>query len=141
MDFQGRVEGGRVVPLFPQDAQDLADMDGSNVRVMITQPKTRSLSQLGLYWAFCTKLSENWPGPDQIDRRAVSDLLKLEIGHSYVFRDSAGRYRLLPRSIAFNALSQERFNDVMQRALGAACLLFGADLAGAVYSDLGLDHP
>jgi len=138
LEFQGKVEGGRVVPQFPQDAEDLGDWEGATVRCVLTQARTRSPSQLRLWWGFCGKVAENWPGADSIDSKAVSDLLKLEMGHAYVFRDAAGGYRRLPKSIAFNALSQDQFNGVMNKALACAHRLFGQELTDACFREVGL---
>jgi hypothetical protein len=131
-EFQAKVEHGRVVPLFPADAEALAALEGETVKAVLTQRKGRSSPQLRLWWAYMTLITDNLPEDfGDVSKDSVSDLVKIEAGHSLVFRDAKGRYREIPRSIAFAKLDQAAFNELIEKAHGAAARLFGKSLSSA----------
>jgi hypothetical protein len=116
------------------DAEVLASLAGSTYRAVLTQPRGRSLSQLGLYFAMCGKIADNHPGgfsKDDVDR-----VLRMECGHTRAFQAANGLYYRVPKSIAFNATPAEAFTRFLDLALIKAGELFGADLALAVRREL-----
>lgn len=116
------------------DAEALAGLAGATYRAVLTQPRGRSLSQLGLWWSLCGLIADNHPA--DLTKDEVSDVLKIECGHVKVWKDNKGLFRRSPKSIAFNALSAEDFSKLLDVALMKAGALFGDDLTLAVIREL-----
>lgn len=127
-------DAGRVSGATASDAEILAGLAGGSYRAVLTQPRGRSLSALGLWWALCGMIADNHPA--DLTKEAVSDVLKVECGHAQVWQDAAGQYRRTPKSIAFNAMSGEDFGKLLDKALFKASILFGDDLTAAVVAEL-----
>lgn len=127
-------EGGRVSGATASDAELLASLAGATYRAVLTQPRGRSLSQMGLYWAMCGLIADNHPA--DLSKDEVSDVLKIECGHVRVWQDAKGVYRRTPKSIAFNAMSPADFRQFLDLALIKASGLFGEGLTDAVRREL-----
>lgn len=127
-------QGGNPFGATASDAETLASLAGSTYRAVLTQPRGRSLSQMGLWWAMCGLIADNHPA--DLTKENVSDTLKIECGHANVWQDCTGLYRRSPKSIAFNAMSGEDFSKLLDLALVKAGPLFGDDLTAAVIAEL-----
>lgn len=125
---------GRPFGATAADAEALAGLAGATYRAVLTQPRGRSMSQLGLWWSLCGLIADNHPA--DLTKESVSDTLKIECGHAHVWQDASGLYRRSPKSIAFNAMSSEAFSKLLDLALVKASLLFGDDLTLAVRREL-----
>lgn len=129
IDEQGRAQG-----VTASDAEALSSLAGATYRAVLTQPRGRSLSQLGLWWAMCGLIADNHPA--DLTKHNVSDTLKIECGHAHVWKDTTGLFRRSPKSIAFNALTADAFSKLLDLALTKAGPLFGNDLTLAVIREL-----
>ena len=129
-------EHGHLVGKTSADAEALCELDGQTLRAVLTVPAGRSLSQLNLWWAVCSMIADNYAGTGMLTREIVSDILKIECGHCFVWRDAGKSYHRAPRSIAMNKMSSADFSALMDRMLGAASELFGAGLAQAARDEL-----
>lgn len=129
VDEQGRVSGATA-----SDAEALAGLAGATYRAVLTQPRGRSISALGLWWKLCSMIAENHPA--ELTKENVSDTLKIECGHAHVWKDATGLFRRSPKSIAFNAMPGEAFSRLIDLALAKAGPLFGDDLTAAVAAEL-----
>lgn len=127
-------EDGRPFGATASDAEALSSLAGSTYRAVLTQPRGRSLSQMGLWWAMCGLIADNHPA--DLTKENVSDTLKIECGHASIWKDCTGLYRRSPKSIAFNAMSAEDFSRLLDTALVKAGPLFGDDLTAAVIAEL-----
>lgn len=127
-------EQGRACGVTASDAEALSALAGATYRAVLTQPRGRSLGQLGLWWAMAGLIADNHPAG--LTKDNVSDTLKIECGHAHAWKDSTGLYRRSPKSIAFNAMPAETFSDLLDRALFKAGDLFGSDLTLAVRREL-----
>lgn len=128
-DAEGRPSGAT-----SSDAETLASLAGATYRAVFTQPRGRSLSQLGLWFSMCGLIANNHPA--DLTKDNVSDTLKIECGHATVWKDATGLYRRSPKSIAFNAMPADAFSQLLDRALMKAGPLFGDDLTLAVIREL-----
>jgi Protein of unknown function (DUF1367) len=74
----------------------------------------RNPKQLALWWCLCKLVCE---AEDLPSTEKVSDDLKVSLGHAdtYVHRD--GSEYIKPRSIAFESMSQEEFNQLFKGAI------------------------
>lgn len=131
IDAAGRPSGATAA-----DAETLASLAGGSYRAVLTSPRGRSLTQLGLFWTLCGMIADNFPG--DLAKENVADVLKIECGHASVWKDAEGQFRRSPKSIAFNAMSSDDFGRFLDLALTKARLLFGAGLTDAVVAELDL---
>ena len=127
-------KGGKLAGKTSVDAEALDALEGTTFRAVLTEPSSRSMSALKLWWAICGMIADNYPG--DLSAEQVSDVLKIESGHANVWRDARGSWRRTPRSIAFNKLSQEKFSALLDVAFGKASELFGIGLAEAARAEL-----
>jgi len=127
---------GRISGKTAADAHTLAEMSGGTYTARFTTPRGRSLSQLNLFWAMCGLIAENLDADPPVTKDQVAWVLKVEAGHANPVRFMDGTYRMFPRSIAFNAMSQEAFSGVMDRMFTAAAIKFGPALAHAARAEL-----
>ena len=125
---------GRISGATAGDAETLADLAGGTYRCVLTTPRGRSPSQLGLWWALCTMIADNHPA--DLTKENVSDTLKIECGHARVWKDATGLFRRSPKSIAFNAMPPDAFSALLDRALSKSDDLFGEGLTDAVRAEL-----
>lgn len=96
---------------------------GQDVRAEIARPRNpRSVQQLRLYWKLMQVVCDS---SDHFkDREQVSDFLKLQTGHyetTQIVMDGKPYEWRRPKSIAFDRLSHEDFQDYWNRALDVIC--------------------
>lgn len=127
-------DDGRIVGANASEAETLSEMAGGIYRAVFTTPRGRSLNQNGLYWAMCTLIAENYPG--DLTKENVSDAIKIECGHAYVWKSASGEFRRSPKSIAFNKMPADEFGKFLDKALFKAGELFGEGLAEAARREL-----
>jgi len=126
--------GSKLTGKTAADAEVLDGLDGGTFRCVLTEPSSRSVSAIRLWWSVCGMIADNYPG--DLTREAVSDVLKIQCGHMTLWKDAAGAYRRSPKSIAFNKMPQADFSALIDKALGAASELFGPGLAEAARAEL-----
>lgn len=77
----------------------------------------RSVRQHRLYWSVLTKVVEHtgqWNTPE-----ALHEVLKIETDHVEVVKLVSGRLIKIPESTAFDAMSQDRFQEYIDAAFQA----------------------
>ena len=117
------------------DAEAIAELeDGATYRAVLTEPSNRSLSQLRLWWRVCEMIADNYPG--DLTKDDVDGVLRIECGHSTVWKDAGGTYRRSPKSIGFAKMGQAEFNALMDLMWSHAGRLFGGELSQAVRDEL-----
>lgn len=100
----------------PADARSLAFLQArkEGVAFVADTNGARNPKQLNLWWALCALVceAEDIPTPEK-----VSNDLKLALGHvdTHVGRD--GTVHLIPKSIAFESMSQEDFDVLFKSAI------------------------
>jgi Protein of unknown function (DUF1367) len=75
----------------------------------------RSVKQLNLWWSLCGLLADHsiFPSAD-----AASDTIKIACGHTEIrIEPDSGKVHMVPKSIAFQSLSQHAFNEIFNTAL------------------------
>jgi hypothetical protein len=134
------IRGGKATGRTAADAELLAELEGGTYRAVLTQPKSRSLSQLNLFWKVCEMLAENYPG--DLSKDEVAHVLKIETGHCRAVRLDDGTFARFAKSIAFNAMSPDAFSAWLDRAFDVAAQKFGPALSDAVRGELDrMMHP
>lgn len=128
------IKGGKVSGKTAADAETLAELEGGTYRAVLTEPQTRSWSQLKLFWKFCEMIADNHP--DSFHKNEVADALKIGCGHSRAARMADGTYMRFPRSIAFNNMPAEAFSKFMDHAFDVAGAMFGPALSIAARDEL-----
>lgn len=100
----------------PADARSLAFLQArkEGVAFVADTNGARNPKQLNLWWALCALVceAEDIPNPEK-----VSHDLKIALGHVDTHVDRDGDVHLIPKSISFESLSQEEFNDLFQGAI------------------------
>lgn len=89
----------------------------------------RSLKQLRLWWSLCGLMAEHSIFPTQT---AASDAVKIACGHfaTCVMPDT-GEVHLVPKSIAFESLTQQDWHPIFEAALTVVVerWMLGSDMA------------
>ncbi len=138
-ELRVRVEEGRLVPVLAQDKDVIAGLgEGDEYVARLTSPRSRSLTQLRLWWVVCGMIADNFEHPEgwELTKDHIDRVLRIGAGHSDVCELADGTYQFFPRSIGFNSLSQEDFNLLMDRAFTVAAVKFGPALAQAAKEEL-----
>lgn len=73
----------------------------------------RNPKQLRLWWALCGLVAEQF----DVTRESISDDLKTALGHTETVKSWNGVYKLKPKSIAFEKMAQEHFNNLLTAAI------------------------
>ena len=92
---------------------------GAKYRVVCTRSQRRSIRQHGLLFALIGIAQDSYDGPLGTD--AVLDVLKLRTGHVRVTQLKSGEMIMAPKSIAFDRMDQDDFNDWFPKAVTVLC--------------------
>lgn len=108
-----RREGNVAVPA---DARSLAFLQArkEGVAFIADTNGARNPKQLNLWWALCALVceAEDIPSPEK-----VSNDLKIALGHVDTHVDRNNNVHLIPKSIAFESMSQEEFDQLFKAAV------------------------
>lgn len=115
-----RKERGRLVPASAWAQEQLDALpEGKDLSVRVTQ--SRSLSQLGLFWAglalavenFDDDMRQNFPSARKLYRAVL-----IALGYSDTIHRIDGSTMQVENSVAFDAMTQEEMNEFMELARG-----------------------
>lgn len=100
----------------PADARSLAFLQARKDGAVFVADTNgaRNPKQLNLWWALCALVceAEDLPNPEK-----VSTDLKIALGHVDTHVDRMGDVHLIPKSIAFESMPQEEFDQLFRAAL------------------------
>jgi hypothetical protein len=82
----------------------------------------RNPKQLRLWWALCRLVSEQF----DVTEESISDDLKIALGHTETVKSWNGTVKVKPRSIAFEKLEQEIFNNLLTSAVNKVAEWLGS---------------
>ncbi len=108
-------EGNRLVPVDQASSDDLMKIPlKTQVMVKITQP--RNLKAHRLLWALASKVAD---ACDYLqDSEDAMDLLKIKARHvRYIHDHYHGETRIVPKSIRFASLDQQKFSRLFNRMI------------------------
>ena len=112
---------------IPADARSLAFLQArkEGVAFVADTNGARNPKQLSLWWLLCALVceAEDIPTPEQ-----VSNDLKIALGHVETHVDRMGDVHLIPKSIAFESLSQEEFDQLFKAAINVIAGWLSASL-------------
>jgi hypothetical protein len=101
----------------PADARSLAFLQArkEGVAFIADTNGARNPKQLALWWSLCNLVceAEDIPTPEK-----VSHDLKIALGHVDTHVDRMGDVHLIPKSIAFESMGQEDFDQLFKAAIG-----------------------
>lgn len=130
------VKDGKIAGRTAHDAEALASLEGGEYRVVFTQPRGRSLSQLNLFWKLCELVADNMPEGERWTKKGVSYVLKIETGHFTPVQAADGTYYRLPASIAFNNMPPEEFGGLLNQSFDVVAEKFSPELSAAVRAEI-----
>ena len=112
---------------IPADARSLAFLQArkEGVAFVADTNGARNPKQLSLWWCLCALVceAEDIPTPKQ-----VSNDLKIALGHVDTHVDRMGDVHLIPKSIAFESMSQEEFDQLFKAAINVIAGWLSASL-------------
>lgn len=98
--------GSFLAPWAPLDEESIAAFPaGAKLRARLTQP--RSVGRHRLYWALLELVRENMDHPPS--RETMHEAVKMRLGLTTPVRFRSGETVDVPRSIAFDAMSEGEF--------------------------------
>lgn len=100
----------------PADARSLRFLQArkEGIAFVADTNGARNPKQLALWWCLCQLVCE---AEDLPSDEKLSDDLKITLGHCDTYVHRNGSEYIKPRSIAFESMSQEEFNELFQAAL------------------------
>lgn len=109
-------ERGVLRPATAHDAEVLGKLDNKK-HFRATLSQARNPQRLKLYWSLLRAVTDNHPFYALAGEDALHDFLKLRLGlvDSVIYHD--GSTRIVPRSIAFDAMSETEFKTYFDRVL------------------------
>lgn len=107
---------GGIDVAVPADARSKAFLQArkEGVAFIADTNGARNPKQLSLWWCLCNLVceAEDLPNPEK-----VSTDLKIALGHVDTHVDRMGDVHLIPKSIAFESMSQEEFDVLFKAAV------------------------
>ena len=107
---------GGIDVAVPADARSKAFLQArkEGVAFVADTNGARNPKQLALWWSLCALVceAEDIPTPEK-----VSNDLKIALGHVDTHVDRMGDIHLIPKSIAFESMSQEEFDQLFKAAI------------------------
>jgi len=105
-------DGARAIPADERSMEFLrAQRDGEP---FIAETRgARNPRQLRLWWALCRLIAEQCDVLEVV----ISDDLKTALGHTETIRQRDGSFKIVPKSIAFESMPQEHFNNLLTAAV------------------------
>jgi hypothetical protein len=98
----------------------LAQKDG--VPFIAETRGARNVQQLRLWWGLCRLVA----GQLDVIEVVISDDLKKALGHTETIKQRDGSYKVVPKSIAFESMAQEHFNNLMTAAVNKVAEWLGS---------------
>lgn len=83
---------------------------GTIVACGVSRP--RNVKLLRKFWSLCSRIAHAVPG--DMTAENVAEILKIESGHCTIIKGRTDTYRL-PKSIAFDAMAEDEFQDFYGR--------------------------
>lgn len=123
--LQFKVEGGRLVPASPYEAEVL-DTYQRGSEITVTLHQKRSLPLLRKYWAVLRDVVTNGNTPWQSADEA-SDALKLALGVTDISKTVKGQWFIRPGSISFTSMDEAAFRDFFEKAMAILAEVTGID--------------
>lgn len=114
--FQRR--GHALVPVT-QDGRDAVNRIAHGAEVMASIQPARNVRQFRLFWALCEILSDN--SSDYDTKEKAKKGLLYATGHVDIWFDHAGAMHIDPRSIAFENMKPDEFDDFFRAAVRKIC--------------------
>ena len=113
---------GRALVPVDDDAIAFVDKLPEGRDLMIEATRSRNPRHHRLYWATIKFISENSARFDGVPLERIHHSLKIACGHVDTHIDAAtGEVYYIPRSIAYEALGQDEFQDFWKAATDIAC--------------------
>lgn len=114
-----RREGTKLVCLDEMSAEELSRID-PKAELLVTVKTPRRVRQFRFAWALAKKVSD---ACDFLpDAEAAMTYLKLKAHHAHILVDpKTGETYLTPKSIAYESLSQQAFDRILNRMVFIVC--------------------
>jgi hypothetical protein len=123
---------GGLVPVHLADAEVGRSLTvGKIYKVEIKESRRRSLGQHRLLFALIKIIVENSPCETPLTDRVVLQALKLKTGLVDLAKLPSGEILMFPKSISFQTMPQEEFNEWFEKALFVMSRDFVPDLTVA----------
>jgi hypothetical protein len=105
-------DGSRAVPADERSLEFMQSIKDGTLFIADTHG-ARNPKQLALWWCLCKLLADQMDTPSE----KVSDDIKVALGHADTYVNKDGTVYVKPKSISFESLSQEEFNNLFKAAV------------------------